>query len=394
MASFADRRKFRGSSYRYPKTKSLGTNKEAIETKKKNANNLNENKSGGNNKERHFSHPTVMGYPVARGAKEHTGDTLLIKCFEYKPPKTTTSYEYTLSQAEKKGKIGDKNYNENDLILSNSGDIATSIAPKSFKMVNDGASDKLQNEKYLYYVELPIPQDVNDSNTVTWGDDSLNILQLAGLAVAQKALTQDPRQTFDEAKNLLTKGIFEQAKNMDPGTKQGIIAAATGKAIDSLGGNISINSAVGRATGKALNQNLELLFDSVNLRTFPFSINFSPRTPDESMMVKHIIRAFKSSMAAKKGTSEVGQGGIFLSAPDVFHLRYLHRGKDHPFLNSFKHCALTGMTVNYTNAGTYASYEDGTPVSINMNLTFKELNPIYFEDYDEFEKGDNNGVGF
>ena len=78
MASFADRRKFRGSSYRYPKTKSLGTNKEAIETKKKNANNLNENKSGGNNKERHFSHPTVMGYPVARGAKEHTGDTLLI----------------------------------------------------------------------------------------------------------------------------------------------------------------------------------------------------------------------------------------------------------------------------------------------------------------------------
>ena len=261
-------------------------------------------------------------------------------------------------------------------------------------MINDGASDKLQNEKYLYYVELPIPQDVNDSNTVTWGDDSLNILQLAGLAVAQKALTQDPRQTFDEAKNLLTKGIFEQAQNLDAGTKQGIIAAATGKAIDSLGGNISINSAVGRATGKALNQNLELLFDSVNLRTFPFSINFSPRTPDESMMVKHIIRAFKSSMAAKKGTSEVGQGGIFLSAPDVFHLRYLHRGKDHPFLNSFKHCALTGMTVNYTNAGTYASYEDGTPVSIQMNLTFKELNPIYFEDYDEFEKGDNNGVGF
>ena len=155
-----------------------------------------------------------------------------------------------------------------------------------------------------------------------------------------------------------------------------------------------MNSAIGRATGKALNSNLELLFDSVNLRTFPFSINFSPRTPDESMMVKHIIRAFKSSMAAKKGTSDVGQGGIFLRAPDVFHLRYLHRGKDHPFLNSFKHCALTGMTVNYTNAGTYASYEDGTPVSINMNLTFKELNPIYHEDYDDFEKDDNNGVGF
>ena len=39
-----------------------------------------------------------------------------------------------------------------------------------------------------------------------------------------------------------------------------------------------------------------------------------------------------------------GQGGIFLKSPDVFQLRYLHNGADHPFLNSFKHCALTGMS--------------------------------------------------
>ena len=344
---------------------------------------------------RKLPHPKILSYPVAVTPEENNGSRLLIKCFEYLPPKNTLTYGGKTKTAKKKftDTYGNK-YKIGDQLLGE--DKKPLLYPTNVGMKSFGASDEISRSgvSSLYYVELPIPQDVNDSNTVTWGDDSLNILQLAGLAVAQKALTQDPRQTFDEAKNLLTKGIFEQAKNMDPGTKQGIIAAATGKAIDSLGGNISINSAVGRATGKALNQNLELLFDSVNLRTFPFSINFSPRTPDESMMVKHIIRAFKSSMAAKKNTSEVGQGGIFLSAPDVFHLRYLHRGKDHPFLNSFKHCALTGMTVNYTNAGTYASYEDGTPVSINMNLTFKELNPIYFEDYDEFEIGDNNGVGF
>ena len=207
MASFADRRKFRGSSYTYPKTKSLGTNKEAIETKKKNANNLNENKNSNKKTDRHFSHPTVMGYPVARGAREHTGDTLLIKCFKYVAPETTTSYEYTLSQAEKKGKIGDRNFNEGDLITNSKGNIATTIAPKSFKMINDGASDKLQGTEHLYYVELPIPQDINDSNTVTWGDDSLNILQLAGLAVAQKALTQDPRAVSYTHLTLPTKRI-------------------------------------------------------------------------------------------------------------------------------------------------------------------------------------------
>ena len=42
--------------------------------------------------------------------------------------------------------------------------------------------------------------------------------------------------------------------------------------------------------------------------------------------------------------------------------------KEHPFLNSSKHCALTGMNVNYTNSGTFASYSDGTPVSIQVKF--------------------------
>ena len=87
-----------------------------------------------------------------------------------------------------------------------------------------------------------------------------------------------------------------------------------------------------------------------------------------------------------------GSGNFFLRAPNVFKLRYRSGNKDHPFLNTFKLCALTGMQVNYTNAGTYASYGDGTPVNIRMNLNFKEINPIYNEDYASDEAG--SGVGF
>ena len=383
--------------------------KESLENSKKNDNKQTDTKNDKNTssskkeKREPTAHPKQMVYPVARGPNEITGDTLLIKCLEYIAPQTTSSYEYTLSYANTKGtSAGGIKYADGDIQRidsgKNKGKIKTTIAPESFKMSNMGASDRLNNmssgsEHSIFYVELPIPQDVNDSNTITWGDDSLNILQLAGLAAAQKAI-EDPEQAFDEAKNLLTGGIVDAMGGIGEDTKSAITAAISGKAIDALGGNVSMNSAIGRAEGMALNSNLELLFDSVNLRTFPFTINFSPRTRQESTMVKHIIRAFKSSMAAKKGTSEQGQGGIFLRAPDVFQLRYLHRGKDHPFLNSFKHCALTGMSVNYTGAGTFASYSDGTPVNIKMSLTFKELNPIYFEDYDSFKANDGNGVGF
>ena len=135
----------------------------------------------------------------------------------------------------------------------------------------------------------------------------------------------------------------------------------------------------------------------MTLRSFPFSVTFTPRNSDEMLVVKSIIRSLKKSMAPKaggKGTGFNGSSatGIFLKSPDLFSLQYRHGGGDHPFLHAFKICALTGMSVNYSNAGTYASYADGTPVAIRVNLTFKEINPIYHEDYDENE-GNLAGIG-
>ena len=55
---------------------------------------------------------------------------------------------------------------------------------------------------------------------------------------------------------------------------------------------------------------------------------------------------------------------------------------DHRFLHKFKQCFLESINVNYTADGTYATYSDGTPVSILMDLTFKEIEPIYDIDYE------------
>mgnify|MGYP006239934387 FL=1 len=137
-------------------------------------------------------------------------------------------------------------------------------------------------------------------------------------------------------------------------------AALSGAAIGALGSNVSPQSVISRSTGQILNNNLELLFQGVNLRTFPYSITFSPRDQDEARIVKDIIRRLKTSMAPKAGEFDGTAGGIFIQSPDVFQLKFLKDDVDHPFLHSFKLCALTGMSVNYTNAGTYSTYEDGT----------------------------------
>ena len=338
-----------------------------------------------------------MGYPIARGPDDNTGDALLIKCIEYVPPKTGLEVSTSRAYAGADGSFEGRNYVAGQKLQTevSPGQFEDLKVVDSVRIKNDGASDRQKDAKAIYYITLPIPQDVNDSNVVTWGDDNMNIFQIAAVDAAA-GLIGNSKESFENAKAILDAGIGRSIGNElnsqgGKDTARAITRAIAGEAIDKLGANIRPNSVLGRSTGMILNSNLELLFSGVTLRTFPFSINFSPRNKDESDMVVSIIKALKSSMAAKKNASQ-GQGGIFLRAPDVFQLMYVDSsGRQHPFLNRFKDCALTAMTVNYTNSGTYATYNDSTPVSIRMNLTFKELNPIYFEDYKSYT---GPGVGY
>jgi len=71
----------------------------------------------------------------------------------------------------------------------------------------------------------------------------------------------------------------------------------------------------------------------------------------------------------------------------VFELSYMQGNNQHPFLNRFKVCALTDMKVNYTAENVYAVYDDSTPISMILDLSFQELVPIYEEDYTETGAG-------
>ena len=386
-----------------------GISEKAAELAKKNREEFKKKKSELPKAPAFFGDSSYMSYPIARSGREDTGDTLLIKCVEYVPPDEGSNFGFELENSTAEIELADgtkktivttegnlKNYTISDgkgnLVQPTRADFHTKDGKvQDMKFVTEftDANSRINaKKKTKYNIELPIPQEVNDANSVTWGEDSLNIFQLAGLAAAQRIMT-NPGESFQEVSQLLQKGI--NLPNVDDNVKNAVLAGISGQAINALGGNVSPGSVIARSTGQILNSNLELLFKGVNLRSFPFSVTFSPRNFEEAIRVKTIIRYLKQTMAPKTGV-EGGGTGIFLKSPDVFSLRYLHKGADHPFLNSFKLCALTGLSVNYTNAGTYASYDGGTPVNIRMNMTFKELNPIYSEDYEGM--GDNDGVGF
>ena len=212
------------------------------------------------------------------------------------------------------------------------------LRAKNFGMTADARTR--QKQEILYYVELPIPQDINDTQSVTWGEDTINMFELAGLAVAKNFLNS-PAETVGAGVDIMQAafGAGIQIPGLNNSTQEAFKAAIGGKAISALGSTVSPKSIISRATGQVLNSNLELLFQGVNLRSFPFSVTFSPRNTDEGVLVRDIIRNFKKSMSAKAGEDSyngASASGIMISSPDVFLLEYRSRGKTHPFLNSFK----------------------------------------------------------
>ena len=100
-------------------------------------------------------------------------------------------------------------------------------------------------------------------------------------------------------------------------------------------------------------------------------------------------------MAPKRSNSR-----IFLKSPNVFKLKYTFRNGDfHPFLNNIKICALNSFTVDYTPDRSYSTYDDeggrgdGSMTSYKVGLSFKEITPIYHDDFWTDDEG-KQGTGF
>ena len=341
-----------------------------------------------------------LSYPIARNNQEITGDTLRIKCLEYVPSdgedfKVQIDNLFTEDVNKATGKVIPNSERIPSRKQRKKLDMGDVVITPTFTNADTRIRNASKQRKLTKYnIELPMPQEIQDSQSVTWGDDKINAIELAGVSAAGRVLSQDLEKTVNDSRKaieILNTGVNIPGVTIE--TQNAIRAALAGGAIGALGGNVTPESIISRTTGQVLNNNLELLFNGVNLRTFPYSITFSPRNPDEGNVVKKIIRALKMSMSAKAGEFNQNAQGLFIKSPDLFQLQYLRDGKDHPFLNNFKLCALTGMNINYTNAGTYTSYSDGTPVNIRMDVTFKEINPVYAEDYLP-GNGSGMGVGF
>lgn len=231
-------------------------------------------------------------------------------------------------------------------------------------------------------VSLSIQGPISDQHAVAWGPNSVDFVQAAMYRAAMNA------QNVEGIAEGIQKGIESLGTDLGA-TLKSIMGDGTHKSLFAAmaAGNPGIYN---RATGQALNPNLELLFTGPELRPFTFQFLLSAYSREEAKTIRSIIRFFKLNMAPRIGDN--GGSGLFLKSPYVFYLTYKN-GKTNTEHQSIgratsdkgqKACALKNFSTDYTPLGSYMTYDDGEEnpmVAYRLTMNFEEIVPIYDVDY-------------
>ena len=223
-----------------------------------------------------------------------------------------------------------------------------------------GVSSAFNNTRRISdSVAIYTPPGIEDSTTANYNDSKTGI---AGFLVATGAAAMGGDAT-------------QIAKSLVAGT-EGILKDQTARAIGAvaeLAGAEGAEQLVKKAFGEADNPYMEVLFDSMSLRTFTYNFNFAPKSELEAEEVSKIIQLFRFHMAP-----ELRPGvNRFLGLPSQFDLHYMFlssagQSSENNFYNRIARCVLQDCKVNYTPNGV-KSFEDGGPTATTMTLTFKEM---------------------
>lgn len=114
----------------------------------------------------------------------------------------------------------------------------------------------------------------------------------------------------------------------------------------------------------------EVLFESVDYRTFNFRYAFFPKSESESNKISDIIQLFKTHMHP-----EISDNRFFYMHPSEFEIKYYYKDKGNPYLHAFATCALTGLEVEY-GGDQFSTFSNGAPAEIGLSLTFREIEQI------------------
>ena len=267
----------------------------------------------------------------------------------------------------------------------------------AYQIYRDG-STKLKKIEGAKPIILPMPQDLSNTMDQQWQGKEFSRAGLTAIASLAGGSFADIGKAVGGSGKLtaLTAGLTAKGLN----------------SLEGIGGNLTLSDITGSTRGTVLNPNMEMLFERTDIREITMSYKLVPRNPEEADSIAKIIKLFRKAASASWGgtDSDATQDGIqegtakqltkrqgddkltkkeaktaenFLHVPWLCHFKFMRGKKMNPHLPKWKPCALTRVGVNYTPDGTYATYDDGRPVAVELTLNFIETKLIFRQDIED-----------
>jgi hypothetical protein len=252
----------------------------------------------------------------------------------------------------------------------------TTNAPWGYSNYEDSIERSYQN-KSLDPIILYMPEDIQTQFGAGWNGAGFGASAAGMLGAAGAFNTQKDFGALVQAFGNSIPGVAKTA------TFQAMLSGINAVA----GANISLNQALGTVTGSILNPNVELAYEAPKLRTFSLKFKLVPRSNKEALDIKNICNRFKKAMLPAFGGQAifgaVKEAANLLTIPDLCQVSFMKGNSFHPYLPKYKLCGITDVNINYTAAGAYATYRDGSPVATELTISFLESKLIFSQEINE-----------
>lgn len=201
----------------------------------------------------------------------------------------------------------------------------------------------------LGQIVLPIPAGLSDSNHVEYSPEEL--ADAGGAALATGTATREGETRVG-------------AGSVVAGISAGATASAAATAFSKITGGGNIAGAASQILGMTKNNFQVIMLKGPAYKKHEMNWKLAPKSQAESDAIRDMIIQLNNWAAPG-----IDFGGAYFTFPKVFNITFV--GTDYLF--KFKPAVCTDVSVNYTASGIPSFYKNGAPESIQLKLSFQEL---------------------
>ena len=212
------------------------------------------------------------------------------------------------------------------------------------------------------HIVFPIPQALQFSDSAAYGNPELGF---TGSLILNAAKSSSVGAAFDNAVN--------QAQAAVPSDLKSLAGLIGGRVLS--GEN---RAAVGVATGTTNNKNIVTEFSGVGTRQFSFQFKLISSSLKESQVIRDIIDTFRSGLYPEGNSLQ-------LKYPPTWTINFIKGGQQIEYIPKIFETYLTTMSTSYNNSMNLF-HEDGSPVEVDIQITFMESRVLTLADIKALQK--------